>query len=577
MKMKNSFDERITLIKQMPKEYSVNKILMLVLIKIVLILISIGMLYVYRMFIDEVLLDSNKSIFLLVVLFTISLWTLETFFNYIFEYFFIKNIKSKTYMLRGHLIRKYGEMDFNKCEKKTIGDYYETIITDSNSIEQFVQMQIIEYITSLIYTITLGFILLGISFKLSLISLLAVPVSFYLTYRFGLNFQQKVIEYRKLYGEYIGWLFNSLKNSEKIKTLDWEKITFIAFTGKWKTLMKLFFEKHLNWCMNRTFISIKDFLFTKLLIYFVGGLLIFRNDLTLGSLLIFIKFFDDFFTNINLLSDAEMNLKQNKVGINRVYQFLKGTEESWGESSLSKIERLELRNLKFSYDEIETISDIDITFKLGSINVLIGESGSGKSTLSKLIASILEPKCGELLINNLPCRSFKRDAFYSKVGYLPQVSYLFKGSLRDNITCGNVFITDEEIFVVLRKIGLLEYVENLEDGLDFQIVDQNSLSGGQKQLLCIARLLLKDTNILILDESTSALDVRLEKMVLSYLREISSNKIIIIVAHRMETILSADNTIILNKGRKIHEGNHEELIEMSDYYFKLASAHNQVS
>lgn len=233
---------------------------------------------------------------------------------------------------------------------------------------------------------------------------------------------------------------------------------------------------------------------------------------------------------------------------------------------------VELRGVSFAYDgEEETVKDVSFKIQGGERAVLVGESGAGKSTLAKLLLRFYDPTEGEILLGGVPLKKLDRDSLYKATAYVSQEVFLFEASIRDNLLVGAASASDEEVWKVLRVVGLDVFVESLPQGLDTEVHERGlRLSGGQRQRLAIARALLCDAEILLLDEATSALDMESERLILENLFGFSSSRIVIWISHRLSIAHSADRVLSLKDGRVVEDGP-AKLLEQQDGEFARLS------
>lgn len=234
-----------------------------------------------------------------------------------------------------------------------------------------------------------------------------------------------------------------------------------------------------------------------------------------------------------------------------------------------------LEDVHFGYEENkEVLHGISAAFKAGSFNAIVGPSGGGKSTISKLIASFWDVKSGKISIGNVDIRNLSMDAYHSMIAYVSQESFLFDTSIRENIRMGKLTAADAEVEQAAKDCGCYEFIMSLENGFDTIVGGGgNHLSGGEKQRIAIARAMLKDAPIVILDEATAYTDPENEAIIQASVAKLVKGKTLIVIAHRLSTIIDADQILVIENGRKIGCGTHKELLKNCPLYNNMWQAH----
>ena len=228
-----------------------------------------------------------------------------------------------------------------------------------------------------------------------------------------------------------------------------------------------------------------------------------------------------------------------------------------------------MKNVSFSYGETEVLKNISLNIKKGETLAIVGASGSGKSTLANLLPRFYNYNSGELLIDGNELRNISKKSIRSLIGIVGQESILFNGSIRDNILLGKQ-IDDDEVYNALKTANALDFINEFDDKIDHKIADNGvNLSGGQKQRIAIARAIISKSPILILDEATSSLDSKSEKLVQDALIKLMDNKTSIVIAHRLSTVKNAQNIVVLDKGKIVEQGTHDDLISKKGIYNNL--------
>lgn len=498
---------------------------------------------------------------------------------YIFEtaIFWIQNVlrnfllNKSTYNIRLKLWKIYVCVPITFHEKYNAGDLKNRIDTDVDVLENFINQQIIDYIYNWGLAIISGILLLFINWKLAVFSFLMVPVSFLMTKWLGKGVQKASEKYRSTWSRYENWLKGSIQGWKEVRALRIEKNESRIFTRYWHQLSKLFFTKQLYWYGNRSFIALKDFFITRMNLYFIGGLLIFSGELTIGSLLVFMKYYEQFFGGIGSINNLDMQLSNDAPAIERVLEILEVPIDN-NDGLIRKVMltgSIEFSNVSFKYNESQGNVLDKISFKINPKEriAIVGKSGRGKTTLIKLILRLHRPQAGNIFVDDYNINNVNSICLHQNIGVVMQDSILFNLSIRDNLLLAKPSATEEQIREACKMAYIHEFIESLPDKYKTLIGEKGvKLSGGQKQRLAIARVLLADPKIIIFDEATSSLDHESEKMIHKAIDNISMGKTVIIIAHRLSSVISADRVIVLENGSIAGDGHHSKLIGVNATY-----------
>ncbi len=311
------------------------------------------------------------------------------------------------------------------------------------------------------------------------------------------------------------------------------------------------------------------------LILFYGGTGVIDDWVTLGTVAAFIFYLDFIFQPIQRLSQVYDTIQAATAALNKIFALLDeqpDQQESPDAKPLTKPVRGEVTfdDVTFAYGETPVLEDVDITIKPGQRVAMVGATGAGKSTMAKLLMRFYEPRNGRVLIDGQDLRDLRMSDLRATLIMVPQEGFLFSGTIRDNILFGRPDATEDEMIAACRELGVDDFIQSLPDGYDTLVSFRGSrLSGGEKQLVSIARAFVADPAILVLDEATSALDPETEGIIDTAVRRLLQGRTSIVIAHRLSTAEHADRVLLLGHGRLLEDGSHEDLVARGGHYAAL--------
>lgn len=529
--------------------------------------------YLFKLLVDQVMLQRKIELLHWVCLGFFGLFLVES--GILLQQKRVANrlFTRLTFDIRIRLWQIYMRMPVSVRDRFNAGDLKNRIDTDVEGFERFVDQQVIEYIFNWAVACVNGVVLLWISWKLAVFGFVMVPLSFWMTKWLGGGLRKRTEAYRKVWGQYEGWLQETIQGWKEVKALGIEKSQERIFTRYWHDLSNQFFVRQMYWWGNRTFIAMKDFFITRMNLYFLGGLLIFHGELTIGGLLVFMKYYEKFFGGIGKINDLDLQLATDRPGLDRVLEVLHEPMQPGGvRPTEGGVEEIMLCDLSFQYPQgaEEALQGVNLQIRGGECVALVGRSGCGKSTLVKLILGMYADYRGECRFNGYEVRELDTQWLHRRVGVVMQDSVLFNLSIAENLRLAKPSATDEELREACQKAYIHEFIAKLPEGYGTLIGEKGiKLSGGQRQRMAIARLLLMDVDVVIFDEATSSLDHESEKAIHQAIRMLMKEKTVIIVAHRLSSILLAERVVVLDAGRVVGMGRHSELLGHNAVYDAL--------
>ncbi|MBE9583921.1 ABC transporter ATP-binding protein [Mucilaginibacter sp. JRF] len=418
-------------------------------------------------------------------------------------------------------------------------------------------------------------VLFSTSVKLTLISLLVIPIAGFIISRIVKKLRAHAVEAQNSYANMVSYLDESLSGIKIIK----------AFNAT-NFIIKRFDDENVRYSKIGKAMSRRQQLASPvsealsiIMISFIvlyGGYLLFNNEseLTPGQFIAYIALFSQLMRPAKALGDAFSNIHSGLVAGERVLALIDEQPQITDAPNAVAIteftEGIHLNNVSFAYNERVVLKNINLTVPKGKTVALVGPSGGGKSTMMDLLPRFIEPKDGDILIDDKNIKEVTATSLRSLMGIVNQESILFNDTIFNNIAFGKTGVTQQEVEAAARIANAHNFIVDTEDGYQTNIGDRGvKLSGGQRQRISIARAVLNNPPIMLLDEATSALDTESEKLVQDALNNLMKNRTSLIIAHRLSTIQSADIIVVLEEGRIVEQGSHNELIEHNGLYRKL--------
>ena len=517
-------------------------------------LLSIGFSFAtpvfYKLFVDEVIISRNLDLFLVVAAWYISIFLFSTAIAYLRIYFNNRLQNRLLFKIKDRILRNYLSMPFQEYTKRNAADMKMRVDEDCFTLSNFIDVQNVEYLKSLITAVIATGLMMWIEWKLALFSIIVIPLTFFIDNMLsrremklhGTNRTNAESWYNRLQTSISGWKEVRALNLQKR-----ERRIFVRYAHNFAE----YFGRWINYWVLRVLIipKIKDEFLMKFALYFFGGLLVMQKEISIGDLLVFSVYYELLSNSVKTVSSADAELQSNVPIYDRVLEMLNQDCRPTPVKPLLPVptdSELELRNVSFSYDGGRSyiIKNFSMSLKKGDRVAIVGPSGSGKTTLIKLISGILEPDSGVILFSGVDIRLLDPKNYYKKLGFVMQENLLLNLSIRDNLLLAHESADDRMLDEACKKACIYDFIQTLPDKYDTPIGEKGvKLSGGQRQRLVLARLFLRDPDVLIFDEATSALDPYSERIIHDAIEALGRDRTILVVAHRESSIALCDRVI----------------------------------
>ncbi len=509
-----------------------------------------------------------------IVLWLAGLYVVSSAFSYLQQFLMAGVAQRTVYHLRNEVNEKLSRLPLKFFDSRTHGEILSRVVNDVDNISNTLQQSLTQLITSIVTLIGVIVMMLTISPLLTLILVLTLPLSFLVIRAVASRSQRYFKGQQEQLGRLNGHVEEMYTGHAVVKAFGRERPSIAKFD---EINEKLY---HAGWraqFVSGIIMPMMSFIgnIGYVAISVVGGVLVTRRAISVGDIQAFIQYARQFTMPITQTANIANIIQSTIASAERVFELLDEPEEVPEEqgriSSDSVKGDIEFRNVRFAYKEDEPLIDnMNIDVKSGQTVAIVGPTGAGKTTLVNLLMRFYEVNGGAITIDGTDITKLKRGELRSLFGMVLQDTWLFNGTIRDNIAYGREGATDLEVVEAAKAAYADHFIRTLPDGYDTVLNEEASnISQGQKQLLTIARAILADPAILILDEATSSVDTRTEIHIQRAMRELMQGRTSFVIAHRLSTIREADLILVMNKGTVIEQGTHEELLAKSGFYADL--------
>jgi ABC-type bacteriocin/lantibiotic exporter with double-glycine peptidase domain len=534
----------------------------------------------FSVMIDEIVYYKNIKIFLRIsfIVLVLSLFSCILYFMIYTFHAYLMNMY--TFDIKLDLFKQIQTAKASYMSDIKSGDVVNTILKDSEECMHFIIRNIFHCGNRILMFLLYIMYIFIISWKLGILVMVVVPLSAYISIKYGRKINKYSNTQRDDYGVYVSWLFEMLKGIKDIRIISAQKIVAQKFTMNHKKIFRVGIKTSVATITSEKIIEFIN-LVIQLTVYVIIAIMVKNGEVTIGVFTVIITYMNELISSIVYLNQNNMDMHKRLGSIRKVYDFINiETEKDWKAINELNITegKIEFKNVSFSYkDKNEVLSGINIIIPGGKKFGLIGKSGSGKSTIAGLLVGFYTPQCGEIIIDNQKLSSCSLKSIRKNIGIVQQEVLIFDGTIKENILLGNAAASEAEVLNVCKSAGIYDFINSLPKGIDTTIGSRGvGLSGGQKQRIAIARIYLKNPKIIIFDESTSSLDSKTEEHILNTWEELLENRTAIVIAHRQSSIMLCQRAALIDKGKIVTEGNPYKLCEEDEKFRELFAVKEQV-
>ncbi len=530
--------------------------------------------YMVKPLLDEIFYKHNAQMLNLLPLGLLLVFFVKGVFYFIYSYLLEKTGQSVIRDLRNKVYAHLNDLPLSFFHKTSTGELISRIINDVSLLQGAVSYALIYLLRDLFSVIGLLGVIFYMDWRLALVSLIFLPMAAVPIVVFGKKFRRISTNYQTRIGEATSQLHETIAGMRIVKAFCMEGFEKQRFAGKMQVILDILMAETRYRCLAHPLIEFLGGIGMAMIIWF-GGSQVLQGHSTPGTFMSFLTALIMLYEPIKGVSRINSNLQQGMAAAARIFTLLNIRPDIRSAQDAIEMplfsQSIVLSDVNFSYeDNPPVIKHLNLRVNKGEILAVVGPSGSGKTTLANLIPRFYEINQGALLIDNVDIRRFILPSLRGQLALVTQQTILFNDTVRNNIAYGRKDCPESEIIEAARAAFALDFIMELPQGFDTVIGESGArLSGGQQQRISIARALLKDAPILILDEATSSLDTESEREVQRALENLMQNRTTIVIAHRLSTIKNADRIIVLKDGQLVEEGTHDQLLELGGEYSSL--------
>ena len=505
----------------------------------------------------------------------LSMYLLASILNYFQGYCMAKVSVQLSKKLRSDISKKINTLPLNYFDKHSYGDILSRVTNDVDMVGGTLQRTLSTLITSSVTIIGIPVIMFTLSWQLTLVALLQIPLAIFTIFIVVKNNQKHFVYQQKYLGDVNGYIEENFSAHNVVKAFNNEAKSQKEFDHINKKLKKSSMKAQFYSGIMHPMVVFSSNIVYVLICLLGGYIAIKNNDMTfLATIITFMTYTKLFNQPISQIASVSATLQSTIAAAERVFEFLNEKDEpdeSNKKVTIPKVYgKVEFKNVSFGYSKNkEIIHNFNFTALPGQKIAIVGQTGAGKTTIVNLLMRFYEINSGEILIDGISTKKMNRTYVRSLFGMVLQDTWLFEGTIKENIAFGNSTATDEEIVNACKMANVDHFIRTEPKGYDMVLDEESNISAGQKQLLTIARAMVQNAPMLILDEATSSVDTRTEILIQTAMDRLTQGRTSFVIAHRLSTIKNADQIIVMKDGNIVEIGKHDELLNQGGVYKNL--------
>ena len=507
---------------------------------------------------------------LIIYLFRGLLYELGSYYS---NYFMTNAVQSMTQDLRNEMTEKINRIPVSFFDKHQFGDLLGRFTSDVETVSNALQQSFLQIVNAVLTIVLVMGMVLYLNFQLAIVVIISIPVTYFGARSILKRSQPYFKEQAAILGRMNGYVQENLTGFNVLKLYGREETSHKEFSEITDDLQRVGFKaSFISGLMMPALHAVSDL--TYLIVAVLGGLQVIAGRLTVGNMQAFVQYVWQVSQPIQNITQLAGQMQSAKSSLDRIFDILDETEEVKGEE-LEILEPLTgqvtFQQVDFQYVENKPlIRDFNLEVQPGEMVAIVGPTGAGKTTLINLLMRFYDVTAGAILVDGQDIRQLSRQDYRRQFGMVLQDAWLYEGTIKENLRFGNLDASDEEIIEAAKAANVDHFIRTLPGGYNMEMNQESSnISLGQKQLLTIARALLANPKILILDEATSSVDTRLELLIQKAMKRLMKGRTSFVIAHRLSTIQEADKILVLKDGQIIEQGNHDSLLQAKGFYYDL--------
>lgn len=489
------------------------------------------------------------------------------------QYLISDSIQAAIYDMRMAVKEKMTTLPIRYFDQHSAGDLMSRMSTDMEAISGALQQSFSQVMMSLLNIVFAAIMMFILDTKMALVGITIIPLSI-IVYRFITKRTQKLFNLQQ---ESLGQLNSVIQEKftgfNEIKLYNYQENAIEDFSVANNTLCENGFKANFTAGLISPAVSMITYIVIAIVV-FMGVINVMEGVIVVGALQAFIRYIWQVNQPLVQITNLSGTIQSSIAAMNRIFDYLEEPDDVYDVVEPTDITNykgaVSFKDVNFGYNEVPVIQDFSVDIKPGEMVAIVGPTGAGKTTIINLLMRFYDVNSGAILIDGVDIRNIRRDDLRSLFGMVLQDTWLFSGMIKENIAYGKQGASDEEIINAAKRTNVHHFITTLPDGYDMVLNEESSnISNGEKQLITIARALLSDPSILILDEATSSVDTRLDAMIQEAMATLMKGRTSFVIAHRLSTIRNADKILVMRDGNIIEMGNHDDLMDQNGFYADL--------